>query len=26
MTSASWRQLAAQGIASGLSAFLLHQN
>ncbi len=26
MTSASWRQLAAQGIASGLSSFLLHQN
>jgi N-acetylmuramoyl-L-alanine amidase len=26
MTSASWRQKAAQGIASGLTAFLLHQN
>ncbi|QMU68329.1 N-acetylmuramoyl-L-alanine amidase [Streptacidiphilus sp. P02-A3a] len=26
MTSAAWRQLAAQGIASGLRAFLLHQN
>ena len=26
MTSASWRQRAAQGIAAGLTAFLLHQN
>ena len=26
MTSASWRQQAASGIAAGLTAFLLHQN
>ena len=26
MTSASWRQRAAQGVASGLTAFLSHQN
>ncbi|MBC3842216.1 N-acetylmuramoyl-L-alanine amidase [Streptacidiphilus sp. 4-A2] len=26
MTSASWRQGAAQGIAAGLTAYLLHQN